>query len=367
VGTDLGPLVVLVQADPGAAVTFTAPDSGPSGTFPGGATRVTVTKTSLDSHVFTPTFTANGTVGDYVVTAALGGGTASVNIPIHNVAPDAVIDGTPAPDWVSLSSPQVVWVPLSGLESVGSMYCGIFWGDPAGTSGVSVLRQLSSFTFNGNGGSDGMNVNLSDEGPHLPGPIRFNAGPNSASTLVCNIYSSITTSGSRSGADGAAVTQPGRVVADGQAVEYQNVSVIFLQYANAINAGPAPDSWDRYWAFNLGHTDSQGNPTPLSPEEQFVQALYLDALGRSGSLKELDSWVAALNAPGGSPQAVAAGIEGSVEAQYQLVRSWFPAYLSRLPHEWPDPYEEVPWVNLLQAGESPVALCGAVSGRLSAG
>src|SRR5437667_3141 len=64
-----------------------------------------------------------------------------------------------------------------------------------------------------------------------------------------------------------------------------------------------------------------------TPAEGFVQALYRDELGRAGSASELDVWVVALNAPGGSQAAVAAGIENSPEARDHLVKSWYVTFL----------------------------------------
>src|SRR5205807_122180 len=53
---------------PSAAVTFTAPATGPSGTFSGGVTSATAT-TGTTGTAMAPTFTANGTAGRFTVTA----------------------------------------------------------------------------------------------------------------------------------------------------------------------------------------------------------------------------------------------------------------------------------------------------------
>ena len=47
---------------PGVTITFTVPDTGPSGTFPGGVLSVQVT-TDATGTATSPTLTANGTVG----------------------------------------------------------------------------------------------------------------------------------------------------------------------------------------------------------------------------------------------------------------------------------------------------------------
>jgi CSLREA domain-containing protein len=58
---------------PGAPVTFTAPASGPSGTFQGTGTNTVTVNTDSDGVATAPVFTANGTVGGpYMVVASLG-------------------------------------------------------------------------------------------------------------------------------------------------------------------------------------------------------------------------------------------------------------------------------------------------------
>src|SRR5207302_10043186 len=54
----------------GISVTFTAPGSGASGTFPGNVTTVNVA-TNGSGVATAPTFTANGTAGSYNVIASL--------------------------------------------------------------------------------------------------------------------------------------------------------------------------------------------------------------------------------------------------------------------------------------------------------
>ena len=85
----------------------------------------------------------------------------------------------------------------------------------------------------------------------------------------------------------------------------------------------------------------------LTPQERYVQALYVDDLGRAGILAELDSWVAVLNGPGGD-QAVASGIEHSPEARKYLVQSWYRLFLARSATS----AEEAGWVNELLEGQS---------------
>lgn len=72
----------LVEA---VRVTFTAPTTGPGGTFPGGDTVTVITNSS--GQATAPTFTANTGVGSYTVTAqALGGTNPSVPFSLANTS-----------------------------------------------------------------------------------------------------------------------------------------------------------------------------------------------------------------------------------------------------------------------------------------
>jgi hypothetical protein len=69
------------------SVTFNAPGSGASGTFPGNATTVTVTSDNGTA----PIFTANGTAGTYNVVASLVGGSPSANFVLTNLKSNQTI------------------------------------------------------------------------------------------------------------------------------------------------------------------------------------------------------------------------------------------------------------------------------------
>jgi predicted outer membrane repeat protein len=79
----------------------------------------------------------------------------------------------------------------------------------------------------------------------------------------------------------------------------------------------------------------------LTPAERFVQALYLDELGRSGSLAELDSWLGVLNSQG--RVALVTDIANSTEGRDHLVKGWYVTFLGRTAHNG----EEMGWANLL--------------------
>jgi outer membrane autotransporter protein len=68
---------------PNAVVTFQAPTSGASGTFPGGTSSATVV-TSSSGGAVAPTFTANGVTGSYAVTASVPGASAPAVFQLTN-------------------------------------------------------------------------------------------------------------------------------------------------------------------------------------------------------------------------------------------------------------------------------------------
>jgi hypothetical protein len=83
---------------------------------------------------------------------------------------------------------------------------------------------------------------------------------------------------------------------------------------------------------------------PLSNERAFVQALYNELLGRSGTLAELDLWVGLLPAQGQA--AVAAAILHSSEALGRIVDALYLRFLGRES----DPTGRAGWIGFLQRG-----------------
>ncbi|MCC7207117.1 MAG: hypothetical protein IT323_07425, partial [Anaerolineae bacterium] len=94
VGTDFGqPLAVWVgdafgNGVPGVVVNFTAPGSGPSGSFAGSGTNTISVPTDGSGMATTPTFTANTEAGQYTVTADAPG-LGSVNFTLENLSDQA--------------------------------------------------------------------------------------------------------------------------------------------------------------------------------------------------------------------------------------------------------------------------------------
>jgi hypothetical protein len=119
-------------------------------------------------------------------------------------------------------------------------------------------------------------------------------------------------------------------------VLYTNITNLNLNNAAGVESITGPDTADRPTAF-----------AGLSAQERFVQAIYLDELGRAGAKAELDGWVGVLNGPGGSQTIVAGDILRSQEARDHLVKRWYVTFLGRQA----DGAEEMGFVNqLLQGG-----------------
>jgi hypothetical protein len=138
-------------------------------------------------------------------------------------------------------------------------------------------------------------------------------------------------------------TVPGTLTVDApsQRVTYTNITALNLNSALAVDTFYGPDTVDR------------GTALPgLTPEERFVQVLYLNALGRVGSHVEIDGWAALFGLPGQTQEqaqaAIAAGIEQSAEAREHLVQSWYVTFLGRQAQGG----EEQAWVNQLLAGQT---------------
>jgi hypothetical protein len=204
-----------------------------------------------------------------------------------------------------------------------------------------------------------LTVVLPPGGPLLPGPITYNTAANSrVSTL------GIDASGVSGGA-AALVTQPGAVVADGQTVLYnasQGPFYFSFQFpvTAGVNASAAPVYPAPLAAFIKGIQGPPIHPEPIfmTPSEHFVQVLYLDALGRAGTLAEVDSWANLLDNQSWSRVGVAAGIEGSPEARDRLVTTWYQSYLGRPAQNG----EELGWVDLLFQGQSEEQVLGGILG-----
>jgi hypothetical protein len=196
------------------------------------------------------------------------------------------------------------------------------------------LHGVTSFTFVAGPGNATMIVDLANGGPIASGGAVSFSGGAGADTLdlqAAGLAVDVNSVGFNVG---------------GQAVNFTGVAVTHIDDAGAVNTIAGPDTADRDAAF-----------AGLTPQERFVQALYLDDLGRAGRRDELGYWVGVLGAPGGSA-AVADGIMRSLEGRDHLVRSWYLAFLGRPAAGG----EEVGWVNELLHGRPEEAVLGDILG-----
>ncbi|MFD9820198.1 hypothetical protein ACFWW0_14905, partial [Streptomyces violascens] len=131
----------------GEPVTFTAPTSGASGTFPGDVTTATAT-TDAEGKAIAPTFTANGTAGSYTVTASVASVSTPASFSLTNasvLAPTALTARTAA---LTLAGQTL---QVTGLAAALTSEDGPVSGETIGFSNASGTTALCSAVTNGNG------------------------------------------------------------------------------------------------------------------------------------------------------------------------------------------------------------------------
>src|SRR3984957_10340870 len=114
----------------GAMVTFTAPTSGPGGTFAGG---VTTAVTDDRGVAASPVFTANATSGVYAVTAAVSGASTPASFNLTNTTAPVSVAFNPAPP---AALPTGATTILTAVVSGDSTNSGVTWScTPANSCG----------------------------------------------------------------------------------------------------------------------------------------------------------------------------------------------------------------------------------------
>jgi hypothetical protein len=186
--------------------------------------------------------------------------------------------------------------------------------DINGVAGLSVLLQGNDFHNNSEG------VSITGDGSSA-GTIDLGGGP--LASLGGNNFRGFTSAASAS--SGAIILSSA-----------STTTVTALQ--NLFRPGVTPSSvvFAQSGAINVSQ--------PLSDQRAFVQALYNECLGRSGSLSELDGWVSVLSTQGQA--AVASGIFRSAESLGRIVDSAYLRFLGRQS----DPSGRANWVSFLQRG-----------------
>jgi hypothetical protein len=150
-------------------------------------------------------------------------------------------------------------------------------------------------------------------------------------------------------------------------IERSTNGVNFLQIANVganvtlykdIGLSAGTKYFYRVRAFNaLGDSiySNVANGQTLTSNEQFIHALYVDFLGRDGSLGEWDGWAGALPHIGGS--AAIHAISYSGEALKRQVDLVYLRFLNRAA----DPTSEAGWVQFLQQGHTEEELINRIT------
>jgi hypothetical protein len=285
-----------------------------------GATPTTLTVTFTDSSVL-PIGTLYAIVAEPADDGVSGDVISTEPVQVATVSSAVVITANTPGDTLTL-------MQTPGAGTVGDITYVL------GNQAPVILTGVTSFTFNGNGGHDTMIVELptSTAGVLLSGIVAFHGIPQAPNTLTIE-------------ANGLPVqSQPGSVVGgDLQRVTYSNVTTTNLNSAGSVNTISGPDTADRPTAF-----------TGLTAPERLVQALYLDELGRPGSLSELNGWVAVLDA--NSATVVAGDIAHSAEATDHLVQTWYQTFLGRTASNG----EELSFVNSLLGGASEEVVLSSI-------
>jgi hypothetical protein len=297
-------------------------DSNPANdhvTFSGG---VTGTISAATATTLTVTGLTGLNVGPLSAAVTVNGAVSN-QAQVATVSSDVVINDNTAGDTLTLTQ-------TTGTGTVGDITYVL------GTQAPVILTGVTAFTFNGAGGQDTMIVTLptATAGVLVSGSVAFNGKAGTAQTLTIN-------------ASGLPVQiEPGAVVVgDPQRVTYTSVTTTNINGAGSINTIYGPDTADRTTAF-----------TGLTAQERFVQALYLDELGRAGSVSELNSWIPVLNA--NSAAVVAGDIAHSGEATDHLVKTWYQTYLGRTAAGG----EEQSFVNSLLQGASEEVVLSRILG-----
>jgi hypothetical protein len=260
------------------------------------------------------------------------------------------------------SGPNAGAVTLTGGTAAGSnfnVFAAISGSSASvlGGTGADVITVQTTgatpLTVDGQGGGDSIRVDLGA----LNAPVHVSETGSGSNTLTTNSAGLPARTGDTAGHRLTADTTGAGAPLSAASVSYGGIAKVQLDNATAVIAIAGPDTVDR----GGSATDRKEGPAftganaNLSANEQFVQVLYLDELGRAGSRAELDGWLPALAA--GGPRAVAAAIATSFEAHDNLVRSWYISFLGRQANGT----EEQGWVKRLASQSEEAVLSQVLS------
>ncbi len=253
---------------------------------------------------------------------------------------------------VSLLAGDTVTVAAGAvITASGSVLLNGGVNDNGDGGGVTLLGTATGapVTVQGGTGGDTFTINTGGASPvtvqGLGGADTFNVTPSPTAAIAVDGGGQV---GDQLNFDASGLvlrTTPGKLSATGrQTVSYSTVATTFVNNAATVNAFAGPDTADR------------GALAGLTASRRFVQALYLDVLGRAASAGELSFWAGQLNAQGTNGNAVVAAIEQSAEGRDRLVRSWYTSFLGRTANGT----EELGWVNRLRGGDSEENVLGDI-------
>ncbi len=130
----------------GVSVTFAAPPTGPSGTFPGSSRTATVT-TNATGIARAPAFTANNLVGSYRVVATAAGVDSGTVFELTNIsgAPGTIVASAGTPQSAAVGSPFTTPLKAIVRDSSGNLLSGVlvtFTAPGTGASGTFAGKLL---------------------------------------------------------------------------------------------------------------------------------------------------------------------------------------------------------------------------------
>jgi Domain of unknown function (DUF4214) len=327
------------------------------GVFFNGANPATNSLTVQGGAAVTETFSygPNSASGAHNGTFSLSNGSATAAYSYTNLQPILVNAGTPQDATFNLPTEDAGLYHLNQIQPSGAPGQWEILSQDFDFETTTFAVPSHSLTVN-LAGAAGQSITLS---PSTTGAAPFitlngGAGPDTFN-LQATAASTVTVNGGASGFSRLTVDAqeqpigavPGALTIDGHpAVIYTGIAALNLNNFASVNALAIPDTVDR-------RTSAITAASPdLSPQEAFVDQLYLNALGRLGAKSELDGWAALFSTPGFSQSqaqaAIATDIEHSAEARGHLVQSWYVIFLGRSAVGG----EEQGWVNLLLAGQT---------------
>jgi hypothetical protein len=232
--------------------------------------------------------------------------------------------------------------------NVASSGGGIFW---AGTAGSTV--GLTNTILAGNGAGTGPDA--SSTGTFIEGDGNVIGVAGAGST-----YQSISSGGSHLGSLAHPLDPKLDALGGNSGMSVgASGSLSFLETEGLLPGSPALGAAA---AHGGPTTDERGVTRPAnapdsgafqrSAPERFVQALYVNELGRAGTTLELDSWASMLNGPGGSQASVVEFIANSQEAHNRVVAGWCVTFLGRSAASG----DLAMWSGLLQTQTQEVVL-----------